>query len=328
MSTLPPFSATAVDGPHPRFSPRADRGYGLPARATLLRCSEKGVPALEARELLIDNLDVVERAISFAAHRHRLDPSDAEEFSAIVKLRLVENDYAVLRAFEGRSSFRTFMSVVVQRMALDYRRKAWGKWRASAEAKRLGELAVDLEEQLYRDGRTIEEAAVLLATKHQDVSPASLQALAAKLPEPSLRRRYIPLDDAVGETLAQPADADEPLLADERRRASQELSQLLAAIMARQPDEDRLILQLRFEGGMTVAEIARAFSLDQKLTYRRIERNMREIRRELERAGITPEDVFDLIGHDEVFVHFDIGNRAPRPSMPSDERTGPHTEEP
>lgn len=183
----------------------------------------EGAQVLEARELLVDNLEVIERAIRFAAHRHRLTPSDAEEFSAVVKLGLAENDYAELRRFDGRSSFRTFISIVVQRMARDY-----------------------------------------CASR--------------------------------GSPAGQP------------RHAPDEFSPLLAAILSRLPDQDRLILQLRFEGGMTVAQIARALALDQKLTSRRIEQYMREISRELERAGITS------------------GNRLSRPSMSVDESSG-HTEE-
>jgi RNA polymerase sigma factor (sigma-70 family) len=289
---------------------------------------ERGVPVLEARDLLTDNLDVIERAIRFAAHRHRLDPIDAEELGAVVKLRLVENDYAVLRAYEGRSSFRTFISMVVQRMALDYRIHEWGKWHASAEAKRLGEPAVELERILQRDGRTIDEALPLLQSKYEDVTRDSLQQLAAKLPPRAPRRRNIPLDDAAPETLTQPGGTDEPLLAGDRRRASKEVSEMMSSALARFGEEDQLILQLRFEQGLTVAQIARVLRLDQKLTYRRIERMMREIRRQLERAGITARDVDDLIGRDEIFVRFDFGNPQSRPSIPVDETRNEHPEAP
>ena len=296
-------------------------------QASLLKI-ERGVPVLEARDLLTDNLDVIERAIRFAAHRHRLDPIDAEELGAVVKLRLVENDYAVLRAYEGRSSFRTFISMVVQRMALDYRIHEWGKWHASAEAKRLGEPAVELERILQRDGRTIDEALPLLQSKYEDVTRESLQQLAAKLPPRAPRRRSIPLDDAAPETLAHPAGADEPLLAGDRRRASKEVSEMMSSALARFGEEDQLILQFRFEQGLTVAQIARVLRLDQKLTYRRIERMMREIRRQLERAGITARDVDDLIGRDEIFVRFDFGNPQSRPSISVDETRNKHPEAP
>lgn len=246
----------------------------------------------------------------------------------MVKLRLVENDYAILRSYEGRSSFATFIGVVVQRMALDYRIHEWGRWRASAEAKRLGPLAVDLEELLYRDGRTLADALTLLREKHEGVSYASLEALAAKLPPRTPRRRDIPLEDADEPSLAQPSDVDEPILMDERRREAQKLSQAIAPILARLSEQDRLILHFHFVRGMTFAQIARAFGLHEKLTYRRIEQIRKELKRELEKAGFQWNDIAGLIGHDEAFLHFDIGNPNAGPSIPGDEKTGPHTEEP
>ncbi|HEX2061836.1 MAG TPA: sigma-70 family RNA polymerase sigma factor [Thermoanaerobaculia bacterium] len=282
---------------------------------------------LAADELLTENLPVIERAIAFAARRYHLTPDDAEEFGAIVRLRLVENDYAILRAYEQRSSFATFISIVVQRMALDFRVHEWGRWHSSAEAKRLGPLAIELEQLLHRDGRRMEDAVVLLRGRHEGVTRESLQAVADRLPPRPPRHRDVALDDASESALTRAPDAEEPILDADRRRTSARLSDLMSAAIARLPDEDRVILQLRFENGMTVAQIARAFGLDQKLTYRRIEKNMREIRRELERAGIAPDDVADLIGRDEVLLHFDLGNRERRPSIPDDERTLAQPEE-
>lgn len=276
--------------------------------------------AFSPHELLTSNLAIVDRAVAFACRRYGLDSNDREEFASIVKLRLVENDYAVLRAFEERSSFSTFLSIVVQRMALDYRIHLWGKWHASAEAKRLGPLAVELEQLLHRDGRTLDDALKILAPRHDGVTRESLDVLAARLPERTPRPRDVTLDAAEGVAVTRPGSVEEPLLAAERRDASQRLSAIMADVVARLPEDERLILQLRFEGGMTVAQIARSLGLDQKLTYRRIERRMREIREELERAGIESRDVLDLIGGDEELVRFDFGNPKSRPSIPADER--------
>ena len=278
---------------------------------------------LEARELLTSNLALIERAVAFACRRYRLDATDEEELRSIVHLRLVENDYTILRAYEQRSSFATYISIVVQRMALDYRIHAWGKWHASAEAKRLGALAVELEQIVRRDGRTLDEAFSLLAPKHDGVTRDSLQALLARLPERAARHREVDLEEA--EPIAV-TDVDEPLIAHERRTDAERLSSLMNGLMARVPDDERLILQLRFEGGMTVAQIARALGLDQKLTYRRIERRMRDIKEELLHAGISAHDVLDLIGRDESLIRFDVGKQDPRPSIPGDERTSARTE--
>jgi len=276
-------------------------------------------------ELLTANLPLIERAVAFACRRNRLDANEAEEFAAIVNLKLVENDGAILRAYEARSGFATFISVVVQRMALDYRIHLWGKWHATAEAKRLGELAVELERLLHRDGRTLDEAFVILAPKHESVTRDALAALAARLPERTPRLREVAIGDT--ELRAETQAADERLMESERRRTSERLSAIMSAIIARLPEDDQLILQLRFEGGMPVSNIARALQLDQKLLYRRLERRMRDIRVELERCGVDAAGVLDLIGRDEAILDFDLGKQKRRPSITPDEKATAGSEE-
>jgi RNA polymerase sigma factor for flagellar operon FliA len=280
----------------------------------------------EPAELLTANLPLIERAVAFACRRSRLDPDDAEEFGAIVKLKLIENDYAILRSYEARSGFATFISVVVQRMALDYRIHLWGKWHTTAEAKRLGELAVELEKLLHRDGRALDEALVILGPKHEGVTRESLAALAVRLPARAPRMREVAIADSA-ELRAETAAADERVLEGERRRTSEKVSAVMSAIIAELPEADQLILQLRFEGGMAVSQIARALQIEQKLLYRRLERRMKDLRAELERRGVDANDALDLIGRDEAILEFDLGNRNRRPSIGRDERAANQPEE-
>jgi RNA polymerase sigma factor (sigma-70 family) len=281
----------------------------------------------EAEALLTANLAVVERAIAFAVRRYRLDRTDAEEFASVVKLKLVDNDYAILDAFEARSSFATFLGVVVQRMALDFRNHAWGKWRASVEATNLGPEAVELEKLLHRDDRSLHEAAIIVAAKYP-LTRMEIEALAAKLPRRAPKRREVDIEEADGVAVTQPGAVEENVLNVDRRAASQRISSAMNELMVTLPEQDRLILQLRFEAGMTVADIARALQLEQKLTYRRIERNMRELRRELERRGIGAGEVYDVIGNDEVLVRFELGKSNRRPSLLNDEMAETNTKEP
>jgi RNA polymerase sigma factor for flagellar operon FliA len=272
---------------------------------------------------LTDNLPVVERAVAFACRRYGLRPEDAEELASVVKLKLIENDYAILRSYEGRSSFATFIGIVVQRMAIDFRIHEWGKWHASAEAKRLGPVAIDLERLVHREGRTIEEAAAIL---HE--SPETIELLAARLPARPPRHRDVAIEEAEPAAIAKAADAEELVFAGDRRKTSDKVSAIMSALLSRVPNEEQLILQLRFEGGMTVAQIARALQIDQKVTYRRIERRMRELKEELLRAGLDSRDVLDLIGRDDTPIRFAFGKNKPRPSIGVDERTQAHTEVP
>ena len=272
----------------------------------------------EARALLEANLALVRRAVSFACRRYRFDRDDAEDFASVVHLKLVDDDYRVLRAYEGRSGLATFLSIVVQRWALDYRIHAWGKWHPSAEAKRMGAIAVELEQHLHRDGRTIEETLRLLETKHAGVTLDSVTTIAARLPRRGPKRHDVPVEEA--DPVLAPEDIEDHAFADDRRRTAGRVERLVRAAIAKRSDDERLILQLRFEQGMTVAQIARALQRDQKFLYRQIDRCMREIRAEILAAGIAPEDVADLIGRDDAVLSFDLGKQGPRPSMRSDER--------
>lgn len=268
---------------------------------------------MDASELLIANLELIDRVIGFTCRRQRLSEDDAEEFASTVKLKLVENDYAVLRKFEGRSSFATFISVVIQRMLLDYRVHLWGKWHPSAEAKRLGEAAVELEKLLFRDNRSIEEAAPILAGHDPAMTIDAVRQLAARIPPRGPRRRHVELEEA--QSVAAKNGAHEVELEADRAVTSRRLSEVLARAMAGLSQQDRLVLQLRFENGLTVAQIAKALQLDQKLLYRRMEKHFRNLRTQLEDAGIAGEDALDLVGSTSP-LDFGLGKAGPRPSTP------------
>jgi len=270
----------------------------------------------EAPELLTSNLALVDRAIAFACRRYRFTPDDADDFAATVKLKLVDDDYAILRAYEARSSFATFISIVVQRMALDYRTHAWGKWHDSAEAKRLVHTAIQLERLIHRDGRSFEDAATILCARDGTLTREALATIAARLPTRAPRHHEVELEEA--ETVSARSETEERLMTADRKRLSERVSAIVSDVIARLSDDDRLILQLRFEGELTVAQIARMLHIDQKLLYRRIEQRMRELRREIERNGIDWRDVVDLIGREESLLNFEIGNRNRRPSMTND----------
>jgi RNA polymerase sigma factor (sigma-70 family) len=271
---------------------------------------------IEPRDLLTQNLGLIERAVAFACRRYRFSAEDAEEFGATVQIKLVVNDYEVLRKYEGRSKFSTWISVVVQRLALDYRITKWGKWHASAEAKRLGEVAVELEQLLHRDGRSFDEAATILAFKHPGITRESLRNLSERLPERAPKPRHVDVEDVA--LVTSPSVVDDAVMAGDRQRLAGALSAAMAGIIRELPEQDRLVLQMRFEGGMSVVQIARALQIEQKLLYRRIEQHIRTMRSALESRGFDANDVVDLIGRDGAILDFDLGNRAARPSKDVD----------
>src|SRR5687767_2226546 len=113
---------------------------------------------MTGEELFLANLAVIEHASNFVARRARLSKEDAEDLGSRLKERLIENDYAVLAKFGGRCSLATYVTSIAYRLFVDEWMHTHGRWRPSAEARRLGEGAMLLEKFLLRDAMSFEEA--------------------------------------------------------------------------------------------------------------------------------------------------------------------------
>jgi hypothetical protein len=67
-------------------------------------------------DFFLQNLTLIEQTISSVCRRKGMNADEIEEFAAVVKLRLIEDDYAVIAAFQRRSSFGTYIAAVVARL--------------------------------------------------------------------------------------------------------------------------------------------------------------------------------------------------------------------
>jgi DNA-directed RNA polymerase specialized sigma24 family protein len=122
--------------------------------------------AAKGEELFMSYLDVIEEVIALTCRCRRLNVHERDDFASHVKLKLIENDYGVLAKFRGRCNFKTYLVVVVQRMLVDFWIARRGKWRPSAQARKLGAVAVKMEYLLYREGYSIDECCEILKTNH------------------------------------------------------------------------------------------------------------------------------------------------------------------
>jgi RNA polymerase sigma factor (sigma-70 family) len=267
--------------------------------------------------LFLSQLAVIERVISFVSSRSHLPGVEADDFASHVKLKLIEDDYRILRKFQGRSSLRTYLTVVIQRLFLDYRISAWGKWRPSAEAVRAGSIAILLERLIGRDGFSFEEACELLETNHQITAPRSeLEAIAARLP-PRVRRKF-ESDAALAQTASDQPPLDEVIAERERLAMASRVNAALKSAMSGLDPQDRLILSLRFEDGRSIVEVARMLRLDQKALYRRLDRVMAALRTALDAQGVDSVGALGMFESPAVSIDWNDetkGTAKGRPSM-------------
>jgi RNA polymerase sigma factor for flagellar operon FliA len=244
--------------------------------------------------LFLSQLPVINDVVAQVCRRHRLSAGEAEDFAAEVRLHFIDRNYEPLGKFKGKCSLRTYLTVLVQNYFYDYRNRLWGKWRPSAEARRLGPSAVLLERLIIRDGWGLEQAIEVLRTNHGIAMDPSLSMLAVKLAQRQPGRQFVSEREA--DTIESPAPGPDVNIV----RAEQDFlaKRALAALdRARQTldADERLILKMRYDDGISVADIARALGLNQKKLYRTIERILATLRTRFEAEGVSKDETDALL---------------------------------
>lgn len=275
----------------------AGNGRREPPRshATAATGGPEGWSREDAEQALLEHLPMIQKLIATIARQHRLSVDEAEEFSSTALLRLIDDDYAVLRKFREQCRLRTFLTVVLQRLCLDFRIAQWGKWRPAIRTRRLGEVAILAERLIMRDGLTLDEAFEVLRTNYQlSLERDTLVRIAAGFRHRG-RPRFV-VDDEISELPAATALPDRGLLETEERTRMIAATDALASALARLEPRDLLVLQLRYGNGMVVADIGRLLRVDYKWIFRRIGRLMRVLRADLESKGIRAQDIVPILG--------------------------------
>lgn len=263
---------------------------------------------MDPRDILEDNLGLIDRIVRQVCRRGGVAAGDVDDFASVVKLALVENDYAILRRYEGRSSLATYLTIVIRRKLGDQRERTHGRWRPSPEAERLGERAVLIEDLVGRQGRSVDEAMPILRSVDASIMRHEVVAIADRLPQRTPRPREVPLPENDEVPLPAADRADAATLDRELHALSQRAGTLLRDTMAAWPAPDRMLVRLRFESSLTIADIARLMKVPQRPLYRRLETLLGGLREILVNAGIDPAAADDLLGaSDRIEMNFGQG---------------------
>lgn len=243
-------------------------------------------------QLFLAHLAHIEKVVGHLCRRYHFRKEECEDFLGEVKKKLIDDDYAVIRKFQGRSRLTTYLTMVITNYMKDHQNHLWGKWRPSAEAERLGPVAVLLEKLLVRDGYSFNEAAQILQTNNKiEMSWQAFHAIAERLPDRSPRR--MEGEEGLRDLASSEESAAEHLAKREREAKRRKALEALREVRKTLPKEDQVVLKMQ-EGGFSVADISRTLHLDQKQLYRRIQKIYKDLREELERRGIGRDDLEGL----------------------------------
>jgi RNA polymerase sigma factor (sigma-70 family) len=247
---------------------------------------------LPPEQHFLGHLKLIETVICQTGRRTHFRPQEAEDFHGYVMEKLIEGNYARLQKFKGESSIETFLTVIIKRLLFDYRDHLWGKWRASAEAKRLGEVAERLQMLMVRDEYTFGEACNELRGKGMKLAESELEAIYAQLP-PRIVRRFVGEEALAAEASGDPRP-DEALEKKERAQNKRRVRAKLGEGLALLSEEDRFFLKQCMD--FKIADIARIHGMDQKALYRRRDKILKKLRNWLEQHGVRGSDIDDILG--------------------------------
>jgi RNA polymerase sigma factor for flagellar operon FliA len=270
---------------------------------------------MHPEDLLRAHLALIDTIIDRVCRRSRLAGADAEDFTSAVKLALIEDDHALLRNAAQRSSLPAYLTVVIQRMAVDERIRAFGRWQASAAARRFGEAGILAETLLLRDHRTVAEALPLVRALDPSITYERLEEIARALPNRSGRPRAVDLGADGVETLAASESADARAIAGDVSRLADRTSRAVRDALETLPAEDRMLIRFRFGSSMSVADISRILRLPQRPLYRRLEALLARLRRVLGDAGVDDSAVEELIGSPVAEMQFGLTSDERRPGI-------------
>jgi RNA polymerase sigma factor (sigma-70 family) len=246
------------------------------------------------RALLETHLDLIQRSLRHLGWSGGLPAAEAEEFRSWALFKLVDDDYRILGCWKGRSSFPTFLSVVLVNLLRDYRIHLWGKWRPSAASRRGGPTGVLLERLVLRDGLSCAETSERLRAEHGiALSQDEVARLAAAFPRRPERRRA-----GEDELLQIPVDGEveRRVVEWERERATVRLRETLGPLLRSLPAEERRLLKLSFFDGLSMASIAPVLGRPQRELYSVRDRCLAKIHRRLTAAGLDADQVGGLLG--------------------------------
>jgi len=249
---------------------------------------------MDPEELFRENLALIDRVIAGVCRRAGLRDADAEDFASSARIALMENDYAILRGYEGRAPLGAFLTVVVQRMMSREWMRQRGRWRPSAEAERAGPAAVMLEKLVIREGRPLDEAVEIVRANDPSLDRSTARRMAESLPQRAPRLRLVPLLDDAQAFVAQDA-ADQRAHQSEAWRLSERAARVVRETLATLSLQDRMLIRFHFGAELSIADTARVLGVPQRPLYRRIETLLAQLRRSLEHEGLGAAVVEDVI---------------------------------
>jgi RNA polymerase sigma factor (sigma-70 family) len=243
-------------------------------------------------------LEVYSPLILQVVHHFEIEEDRADECFLFVCEQLSTNGCRRLRRFQtaGPAKFSTWLRVVARNLCLDWRRKEVGRPRVLRSVSRLGVLDQHVADCVYERGMSLRETLLSLQACHPTLTEEqladSLQRVRKSLSPRQLwllgrrhtKLRSLERDSATGDGLVETQIAD-PEPGPEALAEVAERRSALTCALSRLDKDERLLLRLRYEEGLTLDQVSRLAGLgNAQRADRRIKEILTRLREEMGEA--------------------------------------------
>ncbi len=233
-------------------------------------------------------------------HRFECEEDRAGECFLFVCEQLSTNGCRRLRRFKpaGPAQFSTWLRVVARNLCLDWRRREIGRLRILRSVSRLGELDQQVADCVHERGMSLRETLLSLQASQPELTEEQLSDSLQRVRESlgsrqlwllgrrrtkiqSLERDSAAGDGPVATQIADPDPSPEELAESAERRSA------LTRALARLDKDERLLVRLRYEEGLTLDQLSKVAGLG---NAQRADRRIKEILSRLREAMSAPEN--------------------------------------
>jgi RNA polymerase sigma factor (sigma-70 family) len=241
----------------------------------------------EAGQAWADFLELYSPLILRVIRSLERDPDTVADCYLHVCEMLCRDQFRRLRRFQagGRASFQTWLCVVVRNLSLDRLRRTHGRERLFKTVARLPSLERELFAAIRQFGSSAGEAISTVRSRHPDLTGRQIEESHDHLLK-SLTPRQIERLTRSEESKAAADPATEQIPdcgpSPEEQAVARDLHARLEKAVLGLDNYDRLLIQLRFEQGLTLEQTARILGLgDAQTADRRLRSVLARLRKEI-----------------------------------------------
>lgn len=225
---------------------------------------------------------------------------------------LAADNWNRVRKFNGKATFRTYLSSVVYRLLEDYSRKQYGRKKVPRWIRDMGGIWLSLFLLLCFERFPFTEAIMIALDRRSDLKSKAVEEIAEKIisevpdcgeqqHQETVFEDHVAVEAAAGFCSKQQEEIENrqkelfagALFQELLGQGRDEVSEAAARKLLKQPvdlsDEERLLLKLCHRDGVGITEAGRMTGLTRYQVHGKMRRLYKRIRRSFEEAGCEEE---------------------------------------